>query len=82
MADKLWCDLKTDEDKAKFLRSGEAWDTGIIAKALVNEVAEAFEFRASIASQNAIKAEEQSQCTHSYQDMPVCVHCGMDLPYS
>lgn len=46
MNKKLWCDLKTDQEKAEFLRSGRAWDTGIIAEAIVEEVAEAFQFRA------------------------------------
>ena len=43
---KLWCDLKTDHERAEFLRSGMAWETGIIAKAIEIDVAEAFEFRA------------------------------------
>lgn len=43
--EKLWCDLKTDKEKADYLRSGKAWEHGIIAPAIVKEVAEAFEFR-------------------------------------
>lgn len=43
---KLWCDLKNDKERVEFLRSGRAWETGIIAKAIVNEVADAFEYRA------------------------------------
>lgn len=42
---KLWCDLKTDEERVKFLRSGRAWKTGIIAESMVEDVAKAFEFR-------------------------------------
>lgn len=44
--EKLWCDLKTDQEKADFLKSGKAWETGIIAKAIEEEVAGVFEFRA------------------------------------
>ena len=45
MEDKLWCDLKTDYEKAEFLRSGQAWKTGIISQAIADEVAEVFMFR-------------------------------------
>lgn len=48
MKDKLWCDLETDQEKAEFLRSGRAYETGIIADSIANEVAEAFEFRANV----------------------------------
>lgn len=40
---KLWCDLKTSKEKAEFLRSGRAWDTGIIAASIAEEVATAFD---------------------------------------
>lgn len=43
---KLWCDLKTDQERVEFLRSGRAWETGIIAQAMVKEIIEVFEFRA------------------------------------
>jgi len=42
----LWCDLKTDQEKADFLRNGKAWNSGIIAEEIQKEVAEAFQFRA------------------------------------
>jgi len=41
----LWCDLETDEERFKFLISGRAHETGIIAKAIQNDVAMAFKFR-------------------------------------
>ncbi len=43
---KLWCDLNTDQEKAEYLRSGDAWSAGIISRAIEKEVAEAFQFRA------------------------------------
>ena len=43
---KLWCDLKTYQEKAEFLRSGQACGSGIIAEEIQAEVAEAFQFRA------------------------------------
>ena len=45
MKNKLWADLKTDEERVEFLRSGRAWETGIISAAIVDDVAAAFEFR-------------------------------------
>ncbi len=43
MKNKLWCDLVTDQERVEFLRSGRAWETGIIAKSIVEDVARAFE---------------------------------------
>lgn len=43
----LWCDLKTDQDKADFLWAGKGWQTGIIADALTKEIVEVFEFCAN-----------------------------------
>jgi hypothetical protein len=40
---KLWCDCKTNQEKLDFLRSGRAVETGIIAPAIVEDVAKAFE---------------------------------------
>lgn len=45
---KLWCDLETAEEKAEFLRSGRAWDTGIIASSLAEEFARAFDIVALV----------------------------------
>ena len=42
MKNKLWCDLKTDQERIKFLRSGRAWETGIIARSITEDVAQAF----------------------------------------
>lgn len=35
---KPWCDLQNDEDRIRFLESGAAFDTGIIAPAMVSEI--------------------------------------------
>jgi len=43
---KLWCDLKTDEERAEFIRCGRAWETGIIAHSMTDDLIEIFEFRA------------------------------------
>lgn len=39
---KLWCDIPENE-KASFLRSGRAWDTGIIARSIVEEIAQVYD---------------------------------------
>jgi hypothetical protein len=44
----LWGDLKTDEERADWLRLGRGYETGVIAKSLQHEVAMAFHFRAGI----------------------------------
>ena len=31
MNKKLWCDLKTDKERADFIRSGRAHEMGVIA---------------------------------------------------
>lgn len=45
MSDALWCDCDTDKERAEFFRSGRACETGIIAKAIEQEVAKVFKFR-------------------------------------
>ena len=40
---KLFCDLKTDDEKASFFLSGRAYETGIISKAIQNDVAMAYQ---------------------------------------
>ena len=35
---KLWCDLTTVQEKIDFIKSGKAWETGIIAKALEKDI--------------------------------------------
>ncbi len=40
---KLFCDLKTDDEKANFFLSGRAHETGVISKAIQNDVAMAYQ---------------------------------------
>lgn len=39
---KLWKDLNTDTERAEFIECGRAWETGIIAKAIENDLAQAY----------------------------------------
>jgi hypothetical protein len=38
----LWCDLQSDHERAEFIRSGLAVDTGILAQAMVEDLAEVY----------------------------------------
>lgn len=39
----LFCDLKTDEEKSTFFLSGRGYETGVIAQAIQNDVAMAYQ---------------------------------------
>lgn len=45
--DALYVDCETDEERAEFFASGRAWETGIIARSVAEEIAEVFRFRAA-----------------------------------
>ncbi len=47
----LFCDMKTDADKANFFLSGRGYETGVIAKAIQNDVAMAYQRCANYAKQ-------------------------------
>jgi len=38
----LWCDQKTNKDKIEFLKSGRAFETGIMAQGIIPEITETF----------------------------------------
>ena len=42
LSDLLWGDLKTDRERAEFIRSGRAVDTGILAQAMVEDLVEVY----------------------------------------
>jgi len=48
LSEALWSDCETDEERFLFLQMGRGWETGVIAKAIQNEVAMAFKFRSDI----------------------------------
>ena len=54
---KLFCDCKTDAEKSAFFLSGRAFETGIIAAAISNDVAMAYhrcdEFKKEVAALRA-----------------------------
>lgn len=56
----LFCDLKTDEQKANFFLSGRAYESGVIARAIQNDVAMAYQRCANYAKELAALAHAQS----------------------
>lgn len=42
---KVWSECADDIERAEFIECGRAWETGIIARGIETEVAEAFRFR-------------------------------------
>ena len=62
---QLFCDCKTDEEKANFFLSGRAVETGIIAPAISNDVSMAYhrcaEFQKEIDTLRAKVAEMEQQ---------------------
>ena len=58
MKNKLWCDMTNDSERVTFLKSGRAVETGIIAPAIVEDVAEAFIFRSNNLSKKIIKIKK------------------------
>lgn len=44
----LWRDLKSDEERLAFIRSGRAYETGILAKAIEHDCATAFESKIAL----------------------------------
>lgn len=42
LSNLLWSDLTDDEERVAFLESGRAWETGIIAPVMVDEIINAF----------------------------------------
>lgn len=69
----LFCDCKTDEEKANFFLSGRAVETGIIAPAISNDVAMAYhrcaEFKKETDALRAkIEAMEQQEPAGTLHD--------------
>jgi len=62
IAGPLFCDMKTDEDKANFFLSGRGYETGVIAKAIQNDVAMAYQRCANYAKQSQQPQAQEPWC--------------------
>ena len=51
--------MKTDSERVAFLRAGRAVETGIIAQAIIEDVAEAFDFRSA---SEGVQADANQKC--------------------
>ena len=57
---QLFCDLKTDEEKATFFLTGRGYETGVIAKEIQNDVALAYHLSAEYAKElQALRKEAE-----------------------
>lgn len=45
MSNMVWADCTNDLERAEFIESGRAYETGVIAPSIATEVADAFRFR-------------------------------------
>lgn len=59
LSEKLWSDLKTDGERASWLRMGRGYETGVVAIAIQQELAMAYERLSGY--RNAI-VEEREAC--------------------
>ena len=51
LSEKLWSDLKTDEERASWLRLGRGYETGVVCHAIQQELAMAYERLNSMAKE-------------------------------
>jgi hypothetical protein len=67
MKNKLWCDLNTPKEKAEYIRSGMAWQKGIIAYAITNDVARAFDALAEKSSESKESLDDLTKAIERLQ---------------
>ena len=65
---KLFCDLKTDEEKAEFFLSGRGYETGVIAHSIQNDVAMAYHRCAEYKKELAALQAENDRLTRYYKN--------------
>lgn len=65
---KLFCDLKTDEEKAEFFLSGRGHETGVIALSIQNDVAMAYHRCAEYKKELAALQAENDRLTRYYKN--------------
>jgi len=70
LSEKLWSDLKTDEERAAWLRLGRGYETGVVAIAIQQELAMAYE--RLVGYKNAI-AEEREACVQIIEEYRIPV---------
>lgn len=83
---KLFCDLKTDEEKAEFFLSGRGYETGVIAHSIQNDVAMAYhrcaEYRKELAALQAEHDRLTRYCKNGIDCFanPCKEHSGENTP--
>ena len=61
LSDKLWCDLRTDEERSAWLLLGRGHETGVVAVAIQNDLAMAYHRLAALAQMTAAAPESQAE---------------------
>ncbi len=56
---KLWCELKTDLEKAQFIESGRAVETGVIAPAIAEDIARVYRKSGESVADKILKQVDQ-----------------------
>lgn len=94
---RLFCDLKTDEEKASFFLSGRGYESGVIAHSIQNDVAMAYqrcsEYRKEMKDLQAenerlrciisdIKEWDCDRCPHGVRRPHECKECADTVPAS
>lgn len=85
LSEMLWCDLRTDEERYNWLLLGRGFDTGIIARAIQNDLALAYKRLSQLQSEQAAHAryagggESVGCCRKSPCERPGVGPC--DMPY-
>lgn len=65
---KLFCDLKTDEEKSVFFLSGRGYETGVIAHSIQNDVAMAYHRCAEYRKEMDALQAENERLTRYYKN--------------
>jgi hypothetical protein len=65
---QLFCELKTDEEKAEFFLSGRGYETGVIAHSIQNDVAMAYHRCAEYKKEFAALQAECDRLTRYYKN--------------
>ena len=67
---QLWGDCKTDKEKYEFIKSGKAWETGIMAMSICKDIENAYKELIdlkNLSSQSHLNPEPRDECRPARQ---------------
>jgi hypothetical protein len=71
LKNSLWCDLTTDAERSAWLLLGRGYETGVVAKAMQNDLARAYQ---RLAQFNHIADERKKVCPRCGKVNPAEIH--------